>query len=79
MDGVMSMTMNGDMTYTATTEKPQTTPAAGEKVVDITLIHFPEGNKASPSHKKTDDRLLTHHLLLLFDFITLKRLHLPFQ
>lgn len=36
MDGVMTMKLYGDMTYTATSQTPQKAPAAGETVVDIT-------------------------------------------
>lgn len=35
MEGVMTMKMSGDMTYSATAEKPQTAPAAGESVIDL--------------------------------------------
>ncbi len=35
MEGVMTMKMSGDMTYSATAEKPQAAPAAGESVIDL--------------------------------------------
>ena len=36
MDGIMTMKLNGDLQYTATAEKPQSAPASGEKIIDLT-------------------------------------------
>lgn len=36
MEGVLTMNLRGDMTYSATAEKPQTAPAAGQMVIDLT-------------------------------------------
>ena len=35
MEGVLTMNMSGDMTYSAASAKPQTAPAAGETVIDL--------------------------------------------
>lgn len=35
MEGILTMNMSGDMTYSATSDKPQTAPAAGETVIDL--------------------------------------------
>lgn len=38
MEGVMTMQLSGDMTYSSTAERPQTKPATGEAVVDLTSM-----------------------------------------
>ena len=47
MEGMMTMNLSGDMTYSATTEKPQSAPAAGETVIDLLQMANEELAKAA--------------------------------
>ena len=47
MEGMMTMNLSGDMTYSATTEKPQGAPASGETVIDLLQMANEELAKAA--------------------------------